>query len=55
MQAVTTVQERLKRRILIENVSSYVSLPSADMEAWEFLSTLACRSGCGILLDVNNV
>ena len=32
-----------------------VSLPGADMEEGEFLSTLACRRGCGILLDVNNV
>jgi len=52
---VSAVQERLRRPILIENVSSYLELPGADMPEWEFLAELARRSGCGILLDVNNV
>ncbi|HXZ48601.1 MAG TPA: DUF692 domain-containing protein [Usitatibacter sp.] len=49
------VQERLGRRILIENVSSYLEVPASEMPEWEFLAAVARRSGCGILLDVNNV
>ncbi len=55
VQAVDVVQARLKRRILIENVSSYVVLPGSDMHEWEFLAALASASGCGLLLDVNNI
>lgn len=55
VHAVDSVQTRLKRRILIENVSSYLVLPDADMTEWEFLGQLALLSGCGLLLDVNNV
>lgn len=55
VRAVDVVQTRLKRRILIENVSSYVVLPGSDMHEWEFLAALASASGCGLLLDVNNV
>jgi uncharacterized protein len=51
---IATVQERLRRPILIENVSAYVQ-PPGDMPEWEFLAEAARRSGCGILLDVNNV
>lgn len=52
---VTQVQERLGRRFLIENVSSYLSYGHSSMPEWEFLAALAARSGCAILLDVNNV
>jgi uncharacterized protein (UPF0276 family) len=52
---VQTVQERLGRRILLENPSSYMQLAGADMTEWEFLAELARRADCGILLDVNNV
>ncbi len=52
---VAEVQERLGRTILIENVSSYLEYARADMAEWEFLVALARQSGCGILLDVNNV
>lgn len=52
---VDAVQERLGRRILLENPSTYVEYASAEMEEWEFLAALAQRTGCGILLDVNNV
>ncbi len=55
VQAVDVVQSRLKRRILIENVSSYVVLPGSDMYESEFLAALASASGCGLLLDVNNI
>ena len=52
---VEAVQERLGRRILIENPSSYLRFRHADMEEHEFLAELARRADCGILLDVNNV
>lgn len=49
------VQERLGRRVLVENVSSYVAFTHATMPEWEFLAAVAERADCGILLDVNNV
>lgn len=52
---VERVQERLGRQILLENVSSYVGFRDSTMTEWEFLSELASRADCGILLDVNNV
>ncbi len=52
---VERVQERLGRRILLENVSSYVAFAHSAMPEWEFLATVAERADCGILLDVNNV
>jgi len=52
---VQQVQERLGRQLLLENPSSYVAFKDATMTEWEFLSELSRRSGCGILLDVNNV
>lgn len=54
-QRVERVQERLGRRILLENVSSYVRFRHADLTEWEFLSEVSRRSDCAILLDVNNV
>ena len=52
---VSQVQEFLKRRILIENVSSYLQFSCSQVPEWEFLAALVHRSGCGILLDVNNL
>ncbi|MEO6773122.1 MAG: DUF692 domain-containing protein [Kofleriaceae bacterium] len=52
---VAHVQDRLGRRILLENPSSYVTFAASDMSEPEFLAELACRADCGILLDVNNV
>jgi len=52
---VQRVQERLGRPIALENVSSYVSYRRSEMPEWEFLGEVARRSGCGILLDVNNI
>jgi uncharacterized protein (UPF0276 family) len=49
------VQDRLGRRILIENVSSYLTYRCSTMPEWEFLAAVANRSDCGILLDVNNI
>jgi uncharacterized protein (UPF0276 family) len=52
---IDRVQERIGRAMLIENVSSYVAFVASEMSEWEFLVELARRTGCGILLDVNNV
>jgi uncharacterized protein len=52
---VAAVQERLGRRILLENPSSYVAFQDSTMTEWEFLSALSRRADCAILLDVNNV
>jgi uncharacterized protein (UPF0276 family) len=52
---ILRVQDRLKRRILVENVSSYVSYCQSAMTEWEFLAALCERADCGLLLDVNNI
>jgi len=55
VQRVGQVQDLLGMQILIENVSSYLEYKSSTIPEWEFLSLLSQRTGCGILLDVNNV
>jgi len=52
---IARVQERLGRRLLIENVSSYLTFDHSAVAEWEFLADVAERADCGILLDVNNV
>lgn len=52
---VEAVQEFLGRRLLLENVSTYVTFRHSEMEEWEFLSEIARRADCDILLDVNNI
>ncbi|PIQ83153.1 MAG: hypothetical protein COV75_09075 [Candidatus Omnitrophica bacterium CG11_big_fil_rev_8_21_14_0_20_63_9] len=52
---VEQVQAFLGRRILLENVSTYVTYRHSTMPEWEFLTAIAQRSGCGILLDLNNI
>jgi uncharacterized protein (UPF0276 family) len=52
---VGAVQERLGRHILVENVSSYLEFEDSAIPEWEFVAEVARRSGCGILLDVNNI
>ena len=52
---ISQAQDYLGRQILIENVSSYLKFRHATLHEWEFLAEVASRSGCGILLDVNNV
>ena len=49
------VQDALGRPMLIENPSSYVTFRSSEMTEWEFLAELCRRSGCYLLLDVNNI
>ena len=52
---VVEAQDALGVPLLIENVSSYLAFRDADMTEWEFLAALARETGCGLLLDVNNV
>ncbi len=55
VERVGRVQDRLGRPIALENVSSYVAYRGSEMPEWEFLAEAARRSGCGILLDINNI
>jgi uncharacterized protein len=52
---VARVQDFLGQRILLENVSSYVTYRASDMQEWEFLAEIARRADCLVLLDVNNI
>lgn len=54
-ERVLQVQDFLGRRILLENVSSYVGFAGAELNEWEFLAEIARRADCRILLDVNNI
>ena len=54
-QRIARVQDRLGRRIAVENVSSYLSFRADRLPEWEFLAAVAEEADCGILLDVNNV
>lgn len=55
VERVRTVQDILGRRILLENVSSYVAFRDSNLSEWQFLSEIAVRADCLILLDVNNI
>ncbi len=52
---VNQAQDFLGRRILLENVSSYVTYLESEMSEWEFISEIAQRADCLILLDINNI
>lgn len=54
-ERVQRVQDRLQRQILLENVSTYVRFQADAMGETEFLAALAARTGCGLLLDINNL
>jgi uncharacterized protein (UPF0276 family) len=54
VERIHAVQDALGRRIAVENVSYYAA-PGAEMSELEFLNAVLERSGCGLLLDVNNV
>lgn len=55
VERVNIVQDYLGRPFTLENVSSYVSFNQSEMKEWEFISELTKRTGCWLLLDVNNV
>lgn len=52
---VGEAQERLGRRLVVENVSAYFAFERDSLAEWEFVAEVAGRSGCAILLDLNNV
>lgn len=52
---VNALQDRLRRPVMIENLSAYVQFRDAQMTEAEFLADLVCLTGCGLLLDLNNL
>jgi uncharacterized protein (UPF0276 family) len=52
---IDRVQEVLRRRMLLENPSTYLAFAETEMDEVTFLTEIARRTGCGLLLDVNNV
>ncbi|MGD9868417.1 MAG: DUF692 domain-containing protein [Hyphomicrobiales bacterium] len=52
---IDLMQETLGRRMLLENPSTYLAFEASEMDELAFLSEIAERTGCGLLLDVNNV
>ncbi|MCK5903066.1 MAG: DUF692 domain-containing protein [Cocleimonas sp.] len=52
---IKQVQDILEQRILIENVSSYISYTQSEMTEWSFLSAVAEEADCLLLLDINNI
>ncbi len=54
-ERVLRVQDYLGRRLVLENVSSYVTYAASELNEWDFIAELTRRADCDILLDVNNV
>lgn len=54
-ERVRAVQDFLDRPIVLENPSSYITFADSRMPEWEFLTRLTDETGCGLLIDVNNV
>ncbi len=52
---VQRVQDRLKRQVLVENLSAYVRFSHSDRPETSFLCEMVRRTGCGLLVDVNNL
>jgi len=55
LRQIDQVQQYLGRQILLENVSSYLRLADDDFTEWQFLNEMSARSGCRLLLDINNI
>lgn len=55
VERVNKVQDYLDHPLALENVSSYVSFKQSELSEWDFISELTKRTGCWLLLDVNNV
>jgi len=55
VERVARVQERLRRPILLENVSTYHAFAQSTIPEWEFIAEVARRSACRLLIDVNNI
>ncbi|HEX6137767.1 MAG TPA: DUF692 domain-containing protein [Casimicrobiaceae bacterium] len=52
---IAAIQDLLGRTIAVENVSSYIAFAEAEMPEWEFVAAVVQRTGCQLLLDVNNI
>lgn len=52
---IAMAQDLLGRRLLFENPSSYLAFDGAAMSEWEFLAAMCRRTGCELLLDINNI
>lgn len=52
---IDRAQDMLGRTLLIENPSSYVTFSISEMTEWEFIAAMCRRTGCDLLLDVNNI
>ena len=52
---VAEVQDALGRELAVENVSSYLAFADATIPEWEFVAAVARRTGCKLLVDVNNI
>jgi len=52
---ITYIQDYLQRPLVIENVSSYLTFTESEMQEWEFIKDIVARTGCYLLLDVNNI
>ena len=52
---IAHAQDVLERMLLIENPSSYVTFADDQLTEWAFIAEMASRTGCGLLLDVNNI
>jgi len=55
VERISRAQDALGRRILVENLSSYVTFTSSEMSEWEFITEVVQRADCHLLLDINNV
>ena len=54
-QRILQVQDYLRRRILVENPSSYFTYQHSTIDEWEFMAAMARQADCQLLLDVNNI
>ncbi len=54
-EKVDQIQNELAQQIIIENASTYLEFAESSIPEWDFTNELASRTGCGLLLDVNNV
>lgn len=52
---IATAQDALGRSLLIENPSSYIGFDGDSMAEWTFLDAVCAATGCGLLLDINNI
>jgi uncharacterized protein (UPF0276 family) len=52
---ITQLQDTLQRQVLVENPSSYLQFTSSTIPEWEFMAEISKRSGCALLLDINNI